>query len=95
MNLNELHQGEKEVSTALIFKGSEGKATSLFIKKNGILKAHVTKVPALLLCVKGRAVYEDEKGRKVELNPGDYFEIEAMVLHWVTGVEDSDLVVVK
>jgi hypothetical protein len=50
MKLQQFHQNDKEVSTKLMFKG-EGKVISLHLKKDGILKEHITPVPALLIAV--------------------------------------------
>ena len=62
MNLNNLHTEDKAVQTNLLFQPSEAKVISLQIAKNEQLKEHITKVPALLVCVNGNATYNDEKG---------------------------------
>ncbi|HSI91296.1 MAG TPA: hypothetical protein VK927_09275 [Adhaeribacter sp.] len=95
MNLKTHHDNDKPVSANVLFKGEEGTVTSIRILKDQQLKAHITKVPALLVCVSGKAVFENEKGVKETLSPGDYTNIEPMVSHWVNGVEDSQLLVMK
>lgn len=93
--LNQLHDANKEVSALLLFKGTEGKVMTLHIQKNGLLKEHITKTEALLVCVTGEAVYEDEKGNKQTLKTGNFIKIEPMVKHWVKGLEDSQLLLIK
>ncbi|WP_298776451.1 hypothetical protein [uncultured Empedobacter sp.] len=53
MNLEELHQQEKEVSATLLFKGEMGTSTAIRLEEKGILKEHITKTAALLVCVSG------------------------------------------
>ncbi len=95
MNIIALHPKEKGVSAIPLFKGSEGTVTALHLVTDQFLKAHITKVPALLICIQGKVVFENEKGMKETLLPGDYVNIEPMVKHWVNGVEDSHLLLVK
>jgi quercetin dioxygenase-like cupin family protein len=95
MNISEFHNSAKEVSAKAIFKTTDGDVTTLQILKNGLLKEHVTKVPALLICVAGEVVFENEKGFKQHLVNGDYIHIEPLVTHWIQGVHDSQLLLIK
>ena len=95
MNIKELHTKNREVETQMMFAATEGKVISLQISKNNQLKEHITKVPALLVCVSGNAIYEDEKGIKAILLSGDFVKIEPNVKHWVDGIEDSNLLLIK
>lgn len=95
MNLKDLHAETKGVQTHLLFPENEGKIISLQILKDNTLEEHITKVPALLLCVQGNAIYEDERGNKISLSSGDYVNIEPNVKHWVKGVENSNLLLFK
>lgn len=93
MKLSEVHDENKEVSAKPIsgFKN----AIAIQILKNGLLKEHISKTPATLVCVLGEALYEDEKDHKVTLKPGDIFEIEPLVKHKVKGIADSQLILIK
>lgn len=95
MNIKDLHTEEKEVSAISLFKGEKGNATSIRILKDQILKEHITQIPALLVCINGNVFFENEKGQKVELQPGDYMLIEPMVKHWVQATMDSQLILFK
>ena len=95
MNLKELHTDNKGVQTNMMFPATEGKVISLQILKDSKLEEHVTKVPALLVCVSGNAVYEDEKGIKAVLFSGDFVKIEPNVKHWVNGIESTNLLLIK
>ncbi|UQD57728.1 hypothetical protein FLAK523_09485 [Flavobacterium sp. K5-23] len=95
MTLKNLHTENKPVQTNLLFKTEEGKVISLQISKNEQLKEHITKVPALLVCVSGNATYHDEKGILANLKSGDYINIEPNVKHWVDAKEESNFLLIK
>lgn len=95
MNLKNLHTENKEVQTNVLFSAEEGKVISLQITSGGQLKEHTTKVPAILVCVTGKAVFQDEKGKSIELKSGDYINIEPNVKHWVDAYEDSNFILAK
>ncbi len=95
MNLKSLHTEAKAVQTSLLFVPTENKEVSLQIEKNKQLSEHITKVPALLVCVTGKGSYGDEKGKKINLQPGDYVKIDANVKHWVDAYEDSNFLLIK
>lgn len=95
MNLKDLHTEQKDVQTALLFAPSENKVVSLQIAKGKQLAEHVTKVPALLVCVTGSGSYGDESGRKMSLKSGDYVKIEPNIKHWVDAHENSNFLLIK
>lgn len=95
MKLNDLHDDTTGVHTHMMFPATSGKVISLQILKNNQLKEHITNVPALLVCITGHVVFEDEKGASIKLLPGDYVNIEPNVKHWVNGIEDSQLLLIK
>ena len=95
MNIKELHTQEKPVSTTSLFKSEQGSATAIQILQDGKLKEHITKTPALLICVEGEVVFENENGLKEKLLHGDYVNIEPMVKHWVEGTIESQLILIK
>lgn len=95
MNLQELHVSEKEVSAVSLFKGELGTATSILLQKNGTLKEHMTKTPALLLCVSGKVTYQDETEKEIVLEQGDYTPIEPNVKHWLNAAVNSQMVLLK
>lgn len=95
MNIKELHTQEKSVSATSLFKSELGNATAIQILQGEKLKEHITKTPALLICIEGKAVFENEKGIKETLQSGDYVNIEPMVKHWVEGTTESQLILIK
>lgn len=95
MNIKEKHQTDKPVSALSIFKGSEGNVIALQIKAGAQLKEHITKIPAILICVEGIAIYGSERGEEITLGPGEYFLIDPDVRHWVDGKEDCQLLLIK
>lgn len=95
MNIKELHNQEKEVSGVSLFKGELGTATAIQLQRNGTLKEHITKTPALLLCISGFTTYEDENETQVALESGDYVMISPNVKHWLFASVKSQLVLLK
>lgn len=95
MNIKELHTQEKPVSSISIFKSEQGNATAIQILKGEKLKEHITKTSALLICIEGEVIFENEKGIKETLLSGDYVNIEPMIRHWVEGTVESQLILIK
>jgi quercetin dioxygenase-like cupin family protein len=95
MNLKDLHTENNPVQTQLIFSADDGKVISLQIASGGQLKEHITKVPALLVCISGESIFQDEKGISIGLRSGDYVHIEAHVKHWVDAQKDSNFILIK
>jgi len=93
--LDSLHDKSKSLSVKVLFECKEGVTRSLQINKDGILAEHITKTEAILICVSGEVVYEDEKSIKHTLKSGDFHRIEPNVKHWVKGVENSQLLLIK
>jgi len=94
MNIKLLHPLEKTVSATPLFKG-EGNNTVIRILAGQTLKEHSSKVAALLLCVEGELLYEDEDGEKTTLLPGDFINIEPMVKHWLYAISDCHCLLLK
>ena len=95
MNLHNLHTDTKGVSAVPLFKNEHTATVAIQLLKDEVLKEHITKVPALLVCVLGAVIFKNEKNEDRKLLPGDYIEIEPMVKHWLKGVVSSQLVLVK
>lgn len=95
MNLTNLHSSDKPVQTQVLFEPTENKVIALQIAKNEQLKEHVTKVPALLICVTGEAIFSNENGEKIHLKSGDFIKIPVDVRHWVDAHELSNFLLIK
>ena len=95
MNIKDLHPKLKPVSAIPHFKAEEGNVTAIQILNNQLLKEHKTKTPALLVCVTGEVVFENERGIKENLLPGGYVNIEPMINHSLKGIQDSQLLLVR
>lgn len=95
MNIKQIHPVEKEISAIPLFKGEEGVTKSLHLSKGAELAKHQSKTPALLICVVGEIVFENENGVKETLKQGDYVTIEPMVYHWMNSAVDSYLLLIK
>ena len=94
MNLKNLHTEEKAVQTNVLFETTQN-VISIQIAKGEQLKEHITKVPVLLVCVSGNAVYTDEKETVIPLKSGDYVNIEPNVNHKLDAIELSNFLLIK
>jgi quercetin dioxygenase-like cupin family protein len=95
MNLKNLHTENKAVQTKVLFEPTESKVISLQIAAGETLKEHVSKIPALLVCVSGNAVFTDEKGSVVNLKSGVYVMIEENIKHAIKAIEESNFILAK
>jgi quercetin dioxygenase-like cupin family protein len=95
MNIKELHQNTKTISTASLFKTTEGNVTAIQILANEGLKEHITKVPALLVCLTGEVIFGNELGVKLTLTTGEYVIIEPQIKHWIDAKSTSNLILIK
>jgi len=95
MNLEKIHTSDKNVSAISVFKTDNGTTISIQIKQGEQLKEHITKVSALLVCLNGKALFENEQGLKENLSAGDYIEIEPMVKHWINAIDESNFLLIK
>ena len=95
MNIQQLHTAEKSISTSTLLKGEEGVTKSMYLAKGGELPKHQSKTPAVLICVIGEVIFENENGAKETLKQGDYVNIDPMVTHWVNSFAESYLLLIK
>lgn len=95
MNITSFHTEDKPLQTKNIFSATEGKVISIQIAASGVLKDHSTTVPALLICITGESVFENEQDIKVTLSPGDFVNIDPNIKHRVTALQNSNLLLVK
>ena len=95
MNIKELHVEQRAVSAVSLFKGENSTVNAIQIQENETLKEHSSKVPALLLCVEGEVVFENENGEKHTLKSGDYTHIEPNIKHWLVAHKTSQLILIK
>lgn len=95
MILKNLHTENTAVQTQLLFEPNDKKVVSLQITKGETLKEHVSKIPALLVCISGNAVFTDEKGTVINLNSGVYVMIEVNIKHEVKAIEESNFLLIK
>jgi quercetin dioxygenase-like cupin family protein len=95
MNLETIHTQDKPLQTKSLFTSGDAKVTAVKILAQQQLKEHNSAIPALLLCVIGKATFEDEKGQTTTLLPGDFVPIEPNVKHWINAKQDSHLLLMK
>jgi quercetin dioxygenase-like cupin family protein len=95
MNVRQLHDASKLLSVKPLFKSECGTVSSLQLLEDGLLDKHITKVPAVLICIKGNVIFENEKGFKESMVAGDFVLIEPNVVHWVKGIKRSDLILFR
>lgn len=95
MNILETLQLTAEKPAVLQVKNTvKSNVLAIGLKKAQALKKHLSPIPALLIVMKGKILFEIE-GNVVPLSQFDTFEIPVNVLHEVTAVEESIFIVIK
>lgn len=95
MNIANLHTAEKKVSAVKLENDGQPVLMAIRILKDEILAKHLTKIPAVLICISGETVYETEKGEKQVLETGDYVNIKPNVVHWLKAIKESQLLLIR
>ncbi|NOQ73393.1 MAG: cupin domain-containing protein [Crocinitomix sp.] len=95
MNIANLHKAEKKVSALKIAHEGKAEIRAIKILKNEVFAKHTTTIPAVLFCTSGETVYESENGEKHVLKTGDYVHIPENVVHWLTAVQEAQLLLIK
>ena len=97
MNINiaeALQLSEEKPAVMSIRNTDKLQVAAIGLKKDQVLKKHVTALPALLIVLKGKIAFEME-GTATTLSALNTFEIPANVPHEVTGVEESTFILIK
>lgn len=95
MNLNEILQfSDERPATYSLRKSDKGQVMAIGLKKQQVLKRHITATPALLVVCKGLLAFEMEGSTK-RLSQSDIFNIPALIPHEVTALEESIFLVIK
>lgn len=95
MNIKDAHDPSKEVSAVKISDQEQAAVVAIQLLPGAKLKEHMTKVPALLVCVSGAVTYGAADGAEHQLKTGDTVHIPANVVHWLIGSEPSQLLLIK
>lgn len=95
MNIKDLLSNEKAVSMGRLFESEKGIVHVVQILQDEQLKEHTSKVPALLLCVIGEVVFENELNVKETMLSGDFVKITPLVKHLIRAKKDSQLILFK
>lgn len=95
MNINNLHQNTNPISVSDLNNNLHCKVKAIRILANEQLKEHISKVLALLICISGNVIFEDENGEKRKLTNGDFINIEPNVKHQVYAWQDSVFILIK
>lgn len=95
MNILETLQLTDEKPAVLRIKNSDrSQVIAIGLKKDQVLKKHLTTIPALLVLLKGKIAFEME-GNISELSTHHTFNIPINILHEVTALEESVFLVIK
>ena len=60
MNIRQVNPSNKAVAAKRVFETEHSNVTVIQILKDELLKSHITKTPAFLICVFGEVVFENE-----------------------------------
>jgi quercetin dioxygenase-like cupin family protein len=95
MNLKDmLVLSDDKPATHSLRKSDKGQVMAIGLKKQQVLKRHITATPAILVVCKGLLAFEMEGSTK-RLAQFDTFNIPALIPHEVTALEESIFLVIK
>ena len=90
MNLKAIFQDNKLIQTKKIFSAAEG-VIVIHISAGSSLKEHITTIPALLVCVAGEVIFENDRSESERM----IINIEPNMKHWVLAENESTLLLIK
>lgn len=94
-NISTILGNDKAVQTSLLFNNVDQKVIVLKVLANEILAEHISKVPALLVCVSGEGIYKEKGGPSILMKDGDYVLIPQDILHEVSAIKTSEFLLIK
>jgi len=95
MVITEALQLSDEKPVVLQIKNTEkSNVIAIGLKKDQVLKKHLSPIPALLVVLTGSVIFDIE-GKRIELPQFSTYEIPVNVLHEVTGLNESIILVIK
>ncbi|HJW17676.1 MAG TPA: hypothetical protein VJ499_11175 [Flavisolibacter sp.] len=89
-----LHMTDEKPAVLQVKNTDKSNVIAIGLKKDQVLKKHISPIPALLVVLKGVIAFEME-GSKTELKELSTFEIPVNVPHEVTGITESIFLVIK
>ncbi len=95
MNIKDKHTLNLPISEELLFESEVGITSAFQILEGVQINNQIIRVPAMLICIAGKIIFQDENGTNKKLFPGDFINIEPMVKHLVRGLSNSQLIVIK
>lgn len=95
MNIKEALKMSDEKPTVLLVKNTDkSNVIAIGLKKNQVLKKHITPIPALLVVLEGLISFEME-GKTTEIPVLGTIDIPVNTPHEVTGIQESIFLVMK
>jgi quercetin dioxygenase-like cupin family protein len=95
MNLKEIVVLSDEKPAVVQIKNTaKTQILAIGLRQNQVLKKHITSIPALLVVLEGKVLFEME-GSTAEIPSLSTIDIPANVFHEVTGLQESLFLVIK
>lgn len=92
--LDELQFSDEKPAVLQVKNTDALQVIAIGLKKNQVLKRHVTTIPAMLLVLKGKIAFEIE-GDVITIDTFNTYDIPPNVPHEVTATEESVFMLVK
>ncbi|MGE5521914.1 MAG: hypothetical protein ACM3VS_18470 [Candidatus Dadabacteria bacterium] len=91
---DEIKLNDEKPAVVQIKNTDKSNVIAIGLKKDQVLKKHISPIPALLVVIKGSVLFEIE-GNKTTFSTFSTYEIPVNVPHEVTGLEESVFLVIK
>ena len=95
MKILDKHNTTLPVSLISLFESQVGITSSLYIMEGVYLENQTINIPALLICVEGKLIYQDESGRDEVLDTGDLINIKPLIKYSLRGLTNSQTLIIK
>ena len=95
MKIKDKHNTALPVSMISLFESQVGITSSLYIMEGVYLENQIIQVPALLVCVEGKLIYQDENGKDEVLDSGDLINIRPLIKYSLRGLTNSQTLIIK
>ena len=89
-----MDNNEKRNSAPPLLEGIQGIVSKIPLEQNELREGQIVNVSTLLICIKGRIIYEDEMRLAVLMN-GDFIHVESLMFYSLKALTKSELLLIN
>jgi hypothetical protein len=89
-----MNNNEKRNTVPPLLEGIQGIVSKIPLDQNELRDDQIMNVSTLLICIKGRIIYEDEM-RLAVLMRGDFIHVESLMIYSLKALTKSELLLIN